>query len=228
MKNISDYEYFRTSNGVLYCGNCLEILPLIKENYDFCFTDPPYNCGKDYGVYKDNLSEEDYKKNIELVVNQIKRITNNKICIYPSMNFALWYWNLMGEDYKQIILTYSPEGAFRWSFINQHSFLLTNVKPVIKRVKNVWHNKQFTGLGYYFKENTYGHPGYTSEDITGEVIKSFTLEHQVVIDPFVGSGTTALVCEKLNRKWIGIEINPAYCEVVKNRVSKEINYLKFF
>lgn len=40
----------------------------------------------------------------------------------------------------------------------------------------------------------------------------------VVLDPFFGSGTTGLVCEKLNRKWIGIELNEDYCEIVKKRI----------
>ena len=42
MKTLKDYEYFRTDNGVLYCGDNMEILPLITEPIDLCFTDPPY------------------------------------------------------------------------------------------------------------------------------------------------------------------------------------------
>ncbi len=226
MKTLKDYEYFRTENGVLYCGDNTEILPLITE-VDFVFTDPPYNCGKDYGIYKDNLPDIKYKDNMQLVFGELKKISNNNLCVYPPMNFGLFFWNLLGEDYRQIILTYSPEGAFRWGFINQHSFLLTNVKPT-RRTKNVWHNKQFTGMGYFFKENTYGHPGYTSEDITDEVIASFTCEKDIVLDPFLGSGTTALACEKLNRRWIGIEISEKYCEIAKKRVEEYTSQLKLF
>jgi len=40
----------------------------------------------------------------------------------------------------------------------------------------------------------------------------------VVLDPFMGSGTTAVVAEKLNRRWIGIELNPKYCEIAKKRI----------
>ena len=41
----------------------------------------------------------------------------------------------------------------------------------------------------------------------------------VVLDPFMGSGTTAIVAEKLGRKWIGIELNPKYCEMIKLRIN---------
>jgi len=42
----------------------------------------------------------------------------------------------------------------------------------------------------------------------------------IVLDPFIGSGTTAVVAEKLGRRWIGIELNPEYCEVAKRRILK--------
>lgn len=44
----------------------------------------------------------------------------------------------------------------------------------------------------------------------------------IVLDPFMGSGTTAVVAERLNRRWIGIEINPKYCEIAKQRILKTI------
>lgn len=45
-------------------------------------------------------------------------------------------------------------------------------------------------------------------------------ENDVVLDPFIGSGTTALACNELNRKWIGIEKNPEYIEICKARLSE--------
>lgn len=48
----------------------------------------------------------------------------------------------------------------------------------------------------------------------------------VILDPFMGSGTTALYCEKLGIKWIGIELNESYCNTIKERVLNEINTRK--
>jgi len=51
-------------------------------------------------------------------------------------------------------------------------------------------------------------------------------EPGVVLDPFMGSGTVAVVAEKLHRRWIGIEINPRYIEMAKKRLKEEVgNYL---
>jgi site-specific DNA-methyltransferase (cytosine-N4-specific) len=48
-----------------------------------------------------------------------------------------------------------------------------------------------------------------------------TKEGDVVLDPFMGSGTTAYVAQRLGRKWVGIEINPEYIKIIKNRTAQE-------
>ena len=45
--------------------------------------------------------------------------------------------------------------------------------------------------------------------------------NNIVLDCFAGSGSILIVCEKLNRKWIGIEINSEYCEIAKKRILKK-------
>jgi DNA modification methylase len=44
----------------------------------------------------------------------------------------------------------------------------------------------------------------------------------LVLDPFLGSGTTAVASEQLNRRWIGIEKEKRYCEIIKERLKKFI------
>ncbi|GAH24704.1 unnamed protein product, partial [marine sediment metagenome] len=51
--------YYDHAGITIYHGDCLEILPQL-EPVDLVLTDPPYNCGKDYGVYKDNLPKAEY------------------------------------------------------------------------------------------------------------------------------------------------------------------------
>ena len=51
-------------------------------------------------------------------------------------------------------------------------------------------------------------------------IKASTKENDIVLDPFMGSGTTAYVAQRLGRKWIGFELNPEYIEIIKQRTSQ--------
>jgi DNA modification methylase len=50
----------------------------------------------------------------------------------------------------------------------------------------------------------------------------------VVLDPFMGSGTTAAVCERLGRRWIGIELNEKYCQIAAKRIKEQISKYALF
>lgn len=204
----------------LYLGDCLEVLPTLEAgSVHFAWTDPPYNVGKDYGTYSDSLSDDIYMANVKFWINECKRISNDLMCVYVPKKYKLKYWNLLGEGYKEIQLTWSPEGAIRYGYVDQFATLLCNVTPV-KRTKNVWNNAQVLGLGYFFRENTYGHPGYTSLDINNRVISSFTFNNCIVLDPFMGSGTTGVACVQTGRRFIGIEIDPTYFEIAVKRIKE--------
>jgi len=67
-----------------------------------------------------------------------------------------------------------------------------------------------------FSERT-AHPTQKPEKVIGQLVKAFSFKGDVVLDPFLGSGTTMKVCQDLGRSCIGIEINPEYCEIIKKR-----------
>ena len=58
------------------------------------------------------------------------------------------------------------------------------------------------------------------EDLPALCIKAGSKEGDIVFDPFMGSGTTALIAQKLGRKWVGIELNPKYIEIIKRRTAQ--------
>jgi len=95
-------------------------------------------------------------------------------------------------------------------------------KPVISEFGkryNIWRYVCGGGIGQKDKV-AYKHPATFPEQLAIDHILSWSNEGDIVLDPFIGSGTTAVACEKLNRRWVGIEINESYCEIVKERVSK--------
>lgn len=218
--------YFETKLGKLYCGDCLDVAKDIELcSFSFGFIDPPYNCNKKYDGYKDNLPDDVYMQWMEKVLHSLRNIARS-ICVYTPHKYACEYWSFLGSDFYQIILSYSPEGAIRGkNLINQYSFLLTDAIPK-KYCKNVWHNCQMPGLGWFFREETYGHPGYTSEDITARAIDFFAGES--VIDFFGGTGTTGLICERTNKNWLLIEQSEKYCEIAAKRIDAEARQGKMF
>lgn len=74
---------------------------------------------------------------------------------------------------------------------------------------------QFEGEPQYAKNN---HPTVKPIKLMEYLIKLVSREGAVVLDPFAGSGTTLIACEKLNRKWIGIEKEEEYIKIINARL----------
>jgi site-specific DNA-methyltransferase (adenine-specific) len=68
-----------------------------------------------------------------------------------------------------------------------------------------------------------GHNAMFPEELPKRCIKMFSFKDAVVLDPFCGAGTTAVVAKKLGRKFIGIELSPKYCEIAMGRLQTCIN-----
>lgn len=204
------------SNIELHNMDCLEFMRTMPDkSVDLAFVDPPYNVGKDYGDYKDNLSGEDYFSWCETWIAELKRVSR-RVAIYPPKIHLLWFWNQIPENH-QVICAWSPEGAIRGKFIHQYIPILVPPNP-ITRIKDHWWNVQVPGLGFYYREEKFGNPGQTSLDITGRVINAFTSDGDTVLDCFFGTGTTPYYCFTHNRNFVGCEISKEYFDIAQRRI----------
>ena len=70
------------------------------------------------------------------------------------------------------------------------------------------------------------HPTQKPVALMEYLIKTYTNEGDLILDFTCGSGTTLVACEKLNRRWIGIEISKEYCEITKQRIEEEVKIKK--
>ena len=88
----------------------------------------------------------------------------------------------------------------------------TYIQQKFKKRNNVWFiNRPI--------EN-YGHPAVFPKQIAQDHIISWSKEGDIVLDPFMGSGTTGVACIVTNRNFIGIELNPDYFEIAKKRIKE--------
>lgn len=65
----------------------------------------------------------------------------------------------------------------------------------------------------------YQHPAMFPEELVGRLIKLFSYQDDIILDPFNGVGTTTAVACKLKRKYIGIDISEAYCKTARERIA---------
>ena len=66
------------------------------------------------------------------------------------------------------------------------------------------------------------HPTEKPVALMERILNKFSDSDALVIDPFLGSGTTAVACKKLNRRFIGIEISPEYCKIAEQRLAQGV------
>lgn len=74
----------------------------------------------------------------------------------------------------------------------------------------------------------YNHPAMFPEELVERLLKLFSYQEDIVLDPFNGVGTTTLVADKLRRKYIGIDINEDYCKTAEERLKNETNQQVLF
>jgi len=90
--------------------------------------------------------------------------------------------------------------------------------------------REFIDLVYgqwgYFADTKQMTKATFSMDIPSKAIKILTYKNDLVLDPFAGSGTSMVAAEVLDRRWIGIELSPNYCEVARKRVKSFVDEKK--
>lgn len=87
-----------------------------------------------------------------------------------------------------------------------------------------WTNGVWTFPGESRKK--VGHPAPFPLELPKRCIKLFSFVGDTVLDPFLGSGSTLIMCALLNRKGVGVEIDENYCNLAKNRLIKEAQVLQ--
>lgn len=78
------------------------------------------------------------------------------------------------------------------------------------------------------KQNRTGHPAVFPKQIAHDHIVSWSDVGDVVLDPFMGSGTTALACLDTERKYIGFEISQKYVDIAERRIERHATQLSLF
>jgi len=208
--------YYEENGIKIYCGDCREILPNLPK-VDLVLTDPPYNCGKDYGAYKDNLPELEYHTFMDEVVVNCERIAANQFWVAPR--YQIGFWSSKFPSAHLIIIRRGATGPFRGGWSDQFEIALATGKPN-QCVPDLWDGIRLKGEGYFFREETYSHPGYTPYPIMLKATSLLSVES--LCDPFSGTGTSLVAAKQLGRKAIGIEIEEKYCEIAVQRLAQGV------
>ncbi len=229
-QDISKYIFYETESGIVLNGDCLEIMPLIKEkSIDLVLTDPPYLIEKGAGWFNKNrkyIKEINNKKlNMSFNFNLLEILKGKQIKIncyfFLLKNQLLNYLNFIDKNkYNFMLLTWHKKNP---TPLANNKYLADTEFIIFYREKNVFLNTNYkTGHSYFItncqNNNGINHPTVKPLEIINNLILNSSNEKNIVLDCFSGSGTTGVACENLNRKWICIEKEKEYCEITKQRI----------
>jgi site-specific DNA-methyltransferase (adenine-specific) len=229
-------------------GDALHLFKEIKsESIDLVIADPPYNLGKNYGNNQDSKDFDDYLKFSRIWLSEAKRVLKKTGTIYVFMGvrFISYLYMMLERDlnlrFNSWITWHYTQGiGKRQGFSPRHDDILMfnksnrfifNLDSV--RVPQKYYRERNNMRGanpgdvwifshvHYCNENREEHPTQKPEGLIERMILASSNMGDTVLDPFSGSGTTLRVCQQLDRKAIGFEMNPIYIQMTKDRLCRE-------
>lgn len=227
----------------IICGDCFEILQDFETaSIDCVVTSPPYNLGGDfhicnkgkrttYGAYKsfdDKLPEEEYQKQQIEVLKELYRVTKeNSFCFYVHKERIVknniispieWIRKTDWLISQTVVLDMSATANVdKRRFFPIHEYIYVLCKNKDAKLHN---NNKLTSVWKVKKtpRKISGHPATFDIKIPYECILASTSEGDIVLDCYIGTGTTAVASIMTLRNYIGIEIDKEYCDMVTNRL----------
>jgi DNA modification methylase len=226
--------YYDRDGITIYHGDCLDVLPQL-EAVDHVITDPPYSdashamheAGREWGDSIDGQT----RARLGFVGTTPAALR----ALFGLMTVRRWAVFTMDEPITAALRIEPPEG---WRYVRTGIWLKPGAAP------------QFTGdrpgMGYepivimhrsgersrwngggkhgiWTQPPPHGeHPTQKPLALYRSFVEDFTDPGDLILDPFMGSGTTLRAAKDLGRRAIGIEINEAYCEIAAKRLAQEV------
>ena len=209
--------YYDHAGIQIWHGDCREILPGLPL-VDLVLTDPPYGAGKDFA------------NDTETPIDLLKTVFDLCYAITPDDSFLMHDWA------RQRILSID---LFRgkWDFLDLLAVTQENTMSFCRVGYDVFQIKCLYGKGNpkvvrrgwnlyktarVANQEKFIHPTMKQVNVYKMQVRQFSKEFGLILDPFLGSGTTLVAAKQLGRRGIGIEIEEKYCEIAVKRLAQEI------
>ena len=224
-------------DATLYQGDCLEILPTLGK-VDAVVTSPPYNCGKDYGEAGDRRSIFSLEQLIKsscfsgianrTVVNVGQYIGSRS----ERILFRDVVYRAAGNPpFDEVVWDKGPANGAAWGNYPTSPRIRAQHESIYAFGDASMPNGNGLSWGEWSRLTTSIwrvspnvdlsiHPAMMPLEIAKRCCALWSDVRGVVVDPFLGSGTTGVACAKLGRKFIGIELEPKYFDIACKRIEQ--------
>lgn len=222
------------------CMDCHEFLEQLTENsVDLVLTDPPYTISKDTGFGSVKDGEKRFSVSMDFgdwdkdLIDLRKLAIGMHRCLREGGTAIVWYdlWKITPLEQAMNHAGFKMSRIIIWQKtnpvpINQRATYLSNSREVaivsVKGGKPTFKGKYENG-NYFLPIPRHNgnriHPTQKPLNLFQDLIEKHSNEHDLVIDPFLGSGTTAVACQETGRRFMGCDIDPQYIKKARRRIA---------
>ena len=235
--------YYDHDGITIYNARCEDVLPTL-DPVDLVVTSPPYNKGKQsgdyanmrdgYASYSDDMTDREYQQWQRSIIAELWRLTAPNGAIFYNHKVSLRNGTallptayLPDEAILRQVIIWNRKGGMNWNashFCPQHEWVLLLAHPLFRlsgRTASAAGDVWDIGIDYG-KE---GHPCAFPVSLPARAINA--TDAQIILDPFMGSGTTLRAAKDAGRRAIGIELDEEYCAIAVSRLSQQTLALEF-
>ncbi|HBB65377.1 MAG TPA: site-specific DNA-methyltransferase [Candidatus Vogelbacteria bacterium] len=239
-------DFTRKFINKIICGDAISVMKNIPDGtIDLVVTSPPYNLknstgsgmkdgrgGKwanaalqnGYSHHDDCMPHDEYVKWQKDCLSEMMRIIPEDGAIFYNHK-----WRVQGgllQDRQDIVSGFPVRQIIIWKwkgglnfnagyFLPTYEVIYLVTKPKFKLAKKA---NAYGDVWEFMQEMDNEHPAAFPVSLIDRIIGS--TEAQIILDPFMGSGTTAISAMNFGRDYIGIDISPKYCKMAKDRIKK--------
>jgi site-specific DNA-methyltransferase (adenine-specific) len=195
--------------ATLYLGDCRDILPTLGR-VDAVVTDPPYGIGAATGIGKVTKEGSDFRGS-EQWDGETPEVSVFQALLAMSQWQIIWGGNYFGLP--------SAPGFFVWDKVQPEQFTLAMAELAwtnVRKPAKIWRWKSQSINGGDPKH----HPTQKPLGLMTWCIGHLPEPNRVILDPFLGSGTTGVAAVQMGRDFIGIEREPKYFDIACRRIEE--------
>lgn len=226
----------------IYCMDCLEGMSKIESGtVSLVIADPPYELQQHNGAGAFGRANRDYHQGIDHLqtgVSDLVLYEMLRVCKHPNM------YVFCSKDQLPQLFNFALQNKLSYDLLTWHK---TNPVPTcnnkylsdteyimfMRKGANIYGTYESKRKYFVTPTNTedkraWGHPTPKPVNIIRTLIENSTLEGDLVLDPFMGSGTTAIAAIRSNRHYIGFELSEEYHKICQKRINVEAQQQSLF
>jgi site-specific DNA-methyltransferase (adenine-specific) len=217
--------YYEQDGITIYHGDCRDVLPTMKA--DAVVTDPPFKLSEVYSGNPDadNLDAVASIQDVArlLLAASVPGATAAVFYDNRIMPFALDAFRRSGWQYLRFLSFYR-----RWGNAHKMNGWMSTTDPVLifaaPGAKPTFHGRwaHDTYVRASPSAEDTGHPAQKATGFVAQIVEQLCPADGLVVDPYMGSGTTVVAAQMMGRRAIGIEIEERYCELAAKRLQQAV------